>query len=346
MALTSMHTLFVREHNYWAERLGRDNPGWDDETIFEQARKMLGAEMQAITYNEFLPALLGNQFSMDLGPYSHDPDIDPGITNEFSTAAFRVGHTMLPNELAVLNEDGSELVPGGFALSDAFFHPDKVATFGIDSVLRGLGATDAQEIDNQIVDAVRNMLFVMPGMSFGMDLASLNIQRGRDHGLPSYNDLRVALGLDAVAYGDGGFLTSAEPLLMEVYADIDDIDPWVGLLSEVHYGDGMVGESIYRILLDQFSRLMHGDAFWYTGILSNEEVSEVSGTLLSDIILRNTDITWMQSNVFSTAQRNPSAASVFEPATFDLLLFALAGLASRAARGSAWAGSASRARNR
>lgn len=205
IALTAMHTLFVREHNYWAERLAGENPGWDDDTIFEKARQRVGAEMQAVTYNEFLPTLLGEQFRMALGSYSHDPSIDSSIANEFSTAAFRAGHTMLPNALAVLNEDGSELVPGGVALADAFFRPDNVATFGIDAILRGLGASDAQEIDNRIVDGVRNMLFAMPGMSFGMDLPALNIQRGRDHGLPGYNELRLALGLDAVAYGGAHF---------------------------------------------------------------------------------------------------------------------------------------------
>lgn len=116
---------------------------------------------------------------------------------------------------------------------------------------------------------------------------------------------------------------------MEVYASVDEIDPWVGLISEMHYGDGMVGESIYRILLDQFSRLMHGDAFWYTAMLSDAEVAEVETTLLSGIILRNTDINWMQPDVFLTAQRlgargNENAVS--EPATLGLACLALAGV--------------------
>ena len=326
--LTAMHTLFVREHNYWAERLAGEHPAWEDDTVFEQARRMVGAEMQAITYNEFLPTLLGSGFLPGLGAHAHDPELDPRIANEFSAAAFRVGHTLLPNALAVLEEDGSERVAGGVALADAFFRPDMVTTLGIEPILRGLGATDAQEIDNRMVDGVRNLLFAMPGMSFGMDLAALNIQRGRDHGLPAYNDLRVALGLDAVAYGDGVFLPGAEPLLMQVYQSVDDIDPWVGLLAEIHHAEGMVGESIYRILLDQFSRLMHGDAFWYESILSADETAEIDRTLLSDIIVRNTGITWMQENVFLTAQRSAPGtdAAVPEPATLGLLCPALVGL--------------------
>jgi hypothetical protein len=173
------------------------------------------------------------------------------------------------------------------------------------------------------------MLFAMPGMTFGLDLASLNIQRGRDHGLPTYNEMRLALGLGAVGYGDGSFLSNAELLLMDVYADVNDIDLWVGLLSEIHYGDGMVGETTYAILFDQFWRLMNGDAFWYEDFLTQDQVAEVDLTLLSDIILRNTDIQWMQENVFLTALRDGSGGnetSIPEPAALSLFGLGLVGL--------------------
>ena len=334
IGLTSMHTLFVREHNWWADRLASENPSWTDEQVYQEARKMVGAEMQAITYNEFLPTLMGSQFASDLGTYNYNANIDPRIANEFSTAAYRIGHTMLPNELQILGEGGNQEVVGGVPLAEAFFRPDKVATYGIDSILRGLGATDSQEIDNMLIDGVRNMLFAMPGMTFGLDLASLNIQRGRDHGLPTYNEMRLALGLGAVAFGDGSFLGSAETLLMDVYADVNDIDLWVGLLSEIHYGDAMIGETAYQILLDQFQRLMNGDAFFYKGFLSAGERAEIDDTTLSDIILRNTDIQWMQSNVFMTALRGGAGneTSVPEAATLGLTLFGLAGLALAARR--------------
>ena len=140
--------------------------------------------------------------------------------------------------------------------------------------------------------------------------------------------MRLALGLGSVAYGDGAFLGGAEALLMDVYADINDVELWVGLLSEIHYGDGMVGETAYAILLDQFRRLMNGDAFWYEDALTAAQLAEVDATLLSDIILRNTGIQWMQENVFLTALRDGSGGNeVSLPATLGLFSLGLAGLA-------------------
>ena len=153
------------------------------------------AEMQAITYNEFLPALLGEDAIEEYDGY--DRRVDPGITNEFSTAAYRFGHSMLSTELLRLNNDGTVADEGNIALQDAFFRPDEIVNNGIDSILLGQATQVAQEIDTMVVDDVRNFLFGPPG-SGGFDLASLNIQRGRDHGLADYNQVRVDMGLEPV----------------------------------------------------------------------------------------------------------------------------------------------------
>ena len=76
--------------------------------------------MEAITYNEWLPALLGQD--NPLTPYAgYNPNENPNIANEFSGAAFRFGHTMLSNQLLRLNDDGSPINDGGILLRDAFF---------------------------------------------------------------------------------------------------------------------------------------------------------------------------------------------------------------------------------
>lgn len=91
-----------------------------DDDIYEHARAIIGGIVQAITYREYLPLLLG----MDaIPPYmGYDPDVDPGISNLFATAAFRMGHSQLDGVLARLNADGSEAPEGNLSLADAFFN--------------------------------------------------------------------------------------------------------------------------------------------------------------------------------------------------------------------------------
>lgn len=102
--LTSMHLLWARHHNYLARQLEKQNPHWNDEKIFQESRKVLGAQLQHITYNEFLPILLGEEVCASMGIIS-EPDIekdvynstvDASIANNFAAAAFRFAHTLLP----------------------------------------------------------------------------------------------------------------------------------------------------------------------------------------------------------------------------------------------------------
>lgn len=297
VALAAMHTLFVREHNHWASRIAGDNPGLTGDEIYEHARAIVAAEMQAITYNEFLPLLLGRNA---IPPYTGwDEGTDPSISNEFATAAYRVGHTMLNPDLLRADAMGNQSPEGHLSLADAFFTPGEITSHGIDSLLRGLALQPAQAIDSEIVDAVRNFLFGPPGAG-GFDLASLNIQRGRDHGLPSYNQLRVAVGLQPIA-GFDQLPTDGvtRQRLASVYGSVDDIDPWVGMLAENHRNGALVGETMHRVLRDQFIRLRDGDRFWYQSYLPPTMVQLVERQRLSTIIRRNTGIgEELPNNVF------------------------------------------------
>ena len=159
--LASMHTLFVREHNYWADFIG--NIFWflGDQARYEIARAIVAAEVQAITYNEFLPLLLGPNA---LGPYEgYSSAVHPGVANEFATAAYRFGHTMLSPVLLRLDATGETIPEGDIALRDAFFRPDEVSAVGIEPYLRGLASQEAQEVDSFVIDDVRNFLFGPPG---------------------------------------------------------------------------------------------------------------------------------------------------------------------------------------
>ena len=329
IGLTSAHTLFVREHNRIATDLGarlasnetalvdkRDSAiatagnSVDNEAdfIYQSARKLVGAQIQQITYQEFLPVFLGSSAPTS-GASSYDPTINAGISNEFSTAAFRVGHTLLSPKIQLVDPLTGENI-GEVSLQDSFFTPSFFQTNSIENVLAGLAQQDAQEVDTLIIDDVRNFLFGQPGQG-GFDLASLNIQRGRDHGLNDINSTRVALGLSA--YDDFLDLTGGDDSLAfqlaSEYNSIDDVDLWIGGLAEAHVNGGLVGETFNSILTDQFLRTRDGDRFFFTSELDHLLLldSNFESTLLSDIILRNTNIASIQSNVFITAVPEPSS---------------------------------------
>jgi len=302
VGLTAMHTLFVREHNRLADRIAQVFPHADDEQIYQLARKIVGAELQIITYNEFLPALLG-PYAPSLSDYTGwDAGINPSIANEFSTALFRVGHTMLSPDLLLADKSG---VFGALPLRDAFFNPDFLANNpqNVDYLLKGFTQQQAQEIDSYLVDDVRNFLFGPPGAG-GLDLASLNIQRGRDHGLPPYNGLRAAYGLEpADDFGDISSNPDVADALAVVYDSPDEVDPWVGALAEDHLAGASVGPLIAVGLIDQFLRLRDGDPFFFLNDpdLAHARIRtiiDLRDLRLCQVIRWNTGISKLPKNVF------------------------------------------------
>ena len=327
--LTAMHTLFVREHNRLAELIDMTHldlpidPTARDQEIYQRARQIVGAEIQAITYNEFLPALLG---PTALTAYSgYDDTVDASITNEFSTAAYRLGHSMLSPDLLRLDDAGMMIPQGHLPLLNAFFNPAAITDTGIDPLLRGLGKQQMQEIDNLVIDGVRNFLFGPPGAG-GLDLASLNIQRGRDHGLADYNTVRAAYGLIPVmTFSDITTDPSLAAALENLYGNVDNIDLWVASLAEEHLPGSSVGELFTAIIADQFNRLRDGDRFWYQRDIGDQLLlTQIENTTLADIILRNTDINHIQDNVF--LYHDGPGQSVPEPMTSVLAVLGTATL--------------------
>ncbi len=309
IGLTVLHTLFVREHNRLAAQIRQQNPELFGDEIYQRARRLVGAMMQAITYREYLPLLLGPRA---LPPYrGYDPAIDAGIANVFSSASYRYGHSALSSTLLRLDANGDVVPEGNLALRDAFFRPDRIAEVGgIAPYLRGLAAQQCQEIDPYIIDDVRNFLFGEPGEG-GFDLASINLQRGRDHGLPSYNDLRESMGLEpAIDFAQISSDAEIQRRLAAAYQDVDRIDPWLGGLAEDAYRGGMVGELVHRVLRAQFFALRDGDRYWYQRSLSPSELQLVEDSRLVDIIRRNTTIgDEIADDVFHVSNSRPFAES-------------------------------------
>lgn len=148
-------------------------------------------------------------------------------------------------------------------LSDTFFNPGLIYTPGeLDKFLVGLATQPRQKSDNIFTEQVTNHLFQAKNASFGLDLVALNIQRGRDHGIPGYNAFRELCGLNRVKEFD--YLKDLIPekivdRLKLIYDSPDDIDLFIGGVSETPAPGGLLGPTFRCIVGDQFVRLQKGD---------------------------------------------------------------------------------------
>jgi len=293
-----LHTIFVREHNRICDRLISEGLT-NDETIYQKARKEVGAMMQVITYQEFLPAI-----GVALSPYtSYNSAVRPDINNTFATAAYRIGHTMVADEILMRDDDCEDVAPGEVDLLDAFFNQQLVVDNGVDVFIKGFAAHTQYETDTRVNSILRNFLFGSPtaAVRSGLDLACLNIQRGRDHGLPSYKAVRTFYtGVTINSFSQITTDASLAAQLQSLYGTVDNIDLWVGLLSEDRVAGKSVGTTMHAMLKSQFEKLRDGDYYFYKydpNLPSNIR-SEIRHTTFADILQRNSGLTTLQDNVF------------------------------------------------
>ncbi|KAK7082159.1 hypothetical protein SK128_006279 [Halocaridina rubra] len=271
--LSVIHTIWMREHNRMARQLAHLNPHWSDETIYQEARRVVIAEYQHIVYNEWLPIVLGKEYMEDNGiiprreGYSRDYDkgLNAGSWNEFATVAFRFGHTLVQGMLDLFGKKGNPT--DTLTLHHHFNNPKLLYTPGkLDEFLRGLATQPIQRHDNFVSAELTNRLFQTPEMPFGMDLIALNLQRARDHGIAPYNDLREACGLPRASRFEDLLDVLPEHIVNTfklLYASVDDIDPFIAGISEVHSKGAILGPTFRCIVGDQFVRLKRGDRFFY-----------------------------------------------------------------------------------
>jgi len=300
--LMAFHTLWMREHNRLCEEFAAAHPEWDDQELFDRSRKMVGAYMQAITYQEFLPAI-----GIELSPYTgYKNYVNPAIFNVFSAAAYRFGHTMVNGRVLRYEENGDTLSFGSIHLRDAFFHPEIIIEQGgIAPFFRGMAIQKHQFVDPLIMDDLRNFLFGPAGYG-GLDLLSINIQRARERGVADYNTIRQNFGLPAIT--DFNEITSNSDIynsFISVYDDINEIDPWIGLMAEDHLPNAIIGQTLYNILKQQFEQLRDGDWYYFMNDdqLTTTEKQAITYTTLADVIKRNTSVESIQDNVFFAEDR-------------------------------------------
>lgn len=307
IGLTAIHTIWVREHNRIAKRLARINPNWKSNRIYQEARKIVIAQNQHIIFQRYLRKLLGAAYGRLIPDYyGYKKRVDPSIIASFAAAAFRIGHTLINPVLHRLNSSYLPIPEGNIRLKDAFFAPHRILNEGgIDPILRGITGTYGKlKTPNTFVSKeVTDHLFEVNDQ-MAMDLAALNIQRGRDFGLPSYNTWRKRCGLRKAkrfSQLSGEIDSKTIAKLAQVYDHPNDIDLWVGGISEMNVHRGVMGPTFACIIAKQFVKIRDGDRFWYEkrGVFTPSQLRQIKKSSLARVICDNSDdITQIQKDVF------------------------------------------------
>jgi hypothetical protein len=341
--LMALQTLFVRNHNRIAGELAQQDPtqfglsSWTDETLYQEARKLNIATEQMITYQYYLPDVLG---PTALPAYTgYDPTVDASIATEFSTVGFRFGHSLLNNSVNRDNNDGTPIGSTTLQLSQDFFDPNLVNPAGgdvtvmdasgntstvpatdIGPILKGDADGTAQAMDAMAVESIRSLLFG-DGGNGGQDLIARDLWRAHDDGIGTYN--RVAAYYNNIYHNvpqitndaTQGFdqLTSDPTLQQELATAYNskpgfqangktagDIDPFAAGIAQDHVPGSDLGPLFTDILVDQFSRLATGDQYFYLNETFTPAEQAILGqaNTLGGVIAANTSITLLQSDVF------------------------------------------------
>ena len=218
IGLTAIHHIFHSEHNRVVEHAKKvilssgdvdflnewlltpvaavpsteaaiDALNWNGERLFQAGRFTTEMEYQHLVFEEFARKM---QPDVDAFLFEPDPDINPAIFAEFAHVIYRFGHSMLNETVDRVDADG---VPRGLTLFDAFLNPiafnhDGSSTVSSDeaagAIIRGMSGQVGNEIDEFVTDVLRNQLTGIP-----LDLAAINIARGRDTGMPTLNEARA-----------------------------------------------------------------------------------------------------------------------------------------------------------
>uniref|UniRef100_A0A8C1ELS4 NAD(P)H oxidase (H2O2-forming) n=1 Tax=Cyprinus carpio carpio TaxID=630221 RepID=A0A8C1ELS4_CYPCA len=275
--------IWFRYHNYLASKLHEEHPSWSDEELFQNARKKVIATFQ-------------HSLSFSAGYQKY---VDPGISAEFEAAAVRFGLTLAP--------------PGVYKryISQITFNPNLQSGQDVDELIMGMASQIAEREDNIIVEDLRDYMYG-PLRFSRSDAVALTIQRGRDFGLPSYNQIRESLNMRPVNSWNeiNPKLNNTQVLeLAELYEnDTSRLDLFVGGLLESQEGPGPVFSTI---ILDQFERIRNADRFWFenkqNGLFTEEEIQAIRNTTFHDVLLDVTSAEEgdVQRNVFFWVNGDP-----------------------------------------
>ncbi|XP_066936976.1 peroxidasin homolog [Clytia hemisphaerica] len=286
IALHSMHTTWVREHNRVATKLRQFNYHWNEEKLYQESRKIVIAQWQHVVFNEWVPRIV------DLGSYGgYNSGLDPRIINAFAAAAFRFGHSLAPNAWSQLDNNFDKKFQK-ISLRESFFNIQSINQRGIEPTMLGLVGNQSNTVDDVFAFGLLRKLFVPPGEEGHMDLTALNIQRGRDHGLPTYGKWRQFCNLPAIP----SFSELAKHMprgvvqkFSTLYNQPADIDLFAAGISENHVPGFQTGPTFHCLFKHQFRRLRDGDRYFYLnpGVFTPEQRNELKKTSMAKILCNN-----------------------------------------------------------
>ncbi|CAK1544082.1 unnamed protein product [Leptosia nina] len=314
--LAILHIVLLREHNRIADSLAALNPSWDDEKIFQEARRIHIAENQHINYYEYLPVFLGNDYLVKhklIYPEAegyvddYDPKVDPAVSDEHATAAYRHFHTLIQGYLHLITEDRQ--LEAYTRLSDWFNRPIIVEVRDFfDKLTLGL-ISQPQSLRDQFWDSEVTQYLFRRNRTFGSDLRSLDIQRGRDHGLGNYIDTRSVCGLPVPTSFQDMTDYISQPnvdILATIYKDIRDVELFVAASLEESAPNTEVGPTFLCLLAEQFYRTRVSDRYFYENgadpeiAFTLDQLRSIrSGSSMARLLCDNADkIQFMQPRAF------------------------------------------------
>ena len=275
--------------------------------MYQETRQIVGALIQKITFEDYLPLILGTQvFDQLIGPYpGYQPGTDATIPNAFATAAYRFGHSQIQPMFNRLTRSFQSIPAGPLSLRDAFMNPQAYfESQGTDPLVRGWITQPARFLDEFLNSILTNQLFERDDAP-GMDLATLNIQRGRDHGLPPYliwkNFCQNQFNISSDIANE---LTKIR--FLQTYGALDTVDLFVGALAEEPLSGSIVGATLACIFGITFSRVRAGDRFWYEnpGVFTQAQLDQIRRGSIARILCDNSDaVPQVQVNAFLLGSR-------------------------------------------
>ncbi|CAG8501913.1 16490_t:CDS:10 [Funneliformis mosseae] len=276
--------ILMREHNRKCDLLFEiHGDTWSDEQYFQEARKWVIAIIQRVTSLEYLSIVLG----APLPNYSgYDSAMTPAIDTFFSTVTSRYAHSEISDVYNIVDESGYKLTELPLRSLNT---PKLIEKYGVATLVLSMALQRQEEIDIFYADQMRVLVNAKTGKT--TDVASLDIVRSRDRGMPLYNDAREALGLKRkTQFTEISSNTEVQERLQKAYKSVDQVESFIGGLAEDHAKGSILGELFHKSFTQQWNLIRDSDRFWFEGNnlgFTRDEINEIRNITWLSVIQNN-----------------------------------------------------------